>query len=207
MKYIVLGCGKFGKLAINRLRGHFKCPTTIIAIDVNPEPLKDLSFDVIGMEGYAVEVLGSIELDDDDILIPMVPFHFAVKFWLAKDSGLEESPLPEGIDGQVPHPFIVNDSTLVCSKADFICPDDCPEGETCTVTGKYREPLFEELSRTKAPGWKTIVLRSRQILPGIGGYSAHSLYELGAEFQEGPNLLATSCKCHGVITALRKRGH
>jgi hypothetical protein len=204
MKYIVLGCGKFGKLAISRLMEHFERPE-IVAVDTNLDLLRALPSKVTAVEGDVVEFLIRVKPDGDDILVPMVPFHFAARYWLAKDCGLEEAPLPDGIDEQTPHPFRVNPSTLVCSKADFICPDDCPEGETCTVTGAPREPLFQELSLINAPGCKIIVLRSRQILPGIGGYSARDLYEIGAELQEGPNLLATSCKCHGVVTALRKR--
>jgi hypothetical protein len=205
MKYIVLGCGKFGKLAISRLIEQFERPE-IVAVDTDLGLLKELPSDITAVEKDVVEFLIRAKPAEGDILIPMVPFHFAARYWLAWNCGLEEVALPEGIDEQTPHPFRVSASTMVCSKADFICPDDCPEGETCTVTGALREPLFDELSLIKAPGWKIIVLRSRQILPGIGGFSARNLYELGAEFQEGPNLLATSCKCHGVVTALQKSG-
>jgi hypothetical protein len=86
-----------------------------------------------------------------------------------------------------------------------MCPDDCPEGDFCMVTGEPRdEPLFRTLAKIAIPGFGIIVQRSFQVLPGIGGYPFADLRSLGQKIKQGPYVLATSCKCHGILTGLRR---
>ncbi len=101
-------------------------------------------------------------------------------------------------------PVQVDGSALCCSRADFLCPDDCPEGDLCSVTGMPRErPLFEIIEGLRVPGFATLVQRSHQILPGVGGYSVGELRSLALQRAAGRYLIATSCKCHGIVTAVR----
>jgi hypothetical protein len=104
----------------------------------------------------------------------------------------------------LPNPMVVNESNIVCSRADFVCPDDCPEGELCTVTGKPREPLYDALERLELPGYNMLVQRSSQILPGVGGYRLGDLHRLAHFVDKGRFLIATSCKCHGILTAITR---
>jgi hypothetical protein len=109
------------------------------------------------------------------------------------------------LSGLVPNPFALDGSNLCCSRADFFCPDDCPEGDLCTVTGEPREePLYRMLEELEVPGVTVLVLRSRQIMPGIGGYLLGELMDLTERIPQGRSLIATSCKCHGVITSIEK---
>ncbi|MEW6352505.1 MAG: hypothetical protein AB1646_25950 [Thermodesulfobacteriota bacterium] len=106
--------------------------------------------------------------------------------------------------GSTSRPVPVDACTLCCSRADFLCPDDCPEGDLCSVTGMPRDlPLSETLEAVRVPGYVTLVQRSGQILPGIGGYPLGELRALGLHCAAGRYLVATSCKCHGIVTAIR----
>ena len=52
-------------------------------------------------------------------------------------------------------------------------------------------------------GLKGIVIQSRQLAPGVGGYAPSELFEVLSLVRsaETPVLLSTACKCHGVINA------
>jgi len=203
MTFIVAGYGKFGRLSVARLLRELVSPSiTVVEKDAarlalgSPEGVQCV-------HGDAVEFLlraGSIQ--PEDLILPMVPFHLAAEFVQARLTGAVRIPLPPGLSSLLPNPFIVNDSCLCCSRADFLCPDDCPEGDLCTVTGLPRDPLYRELENLLVPGVNIVVLRSVQILPGVGGYSFAELQRVTDRVRFGPNSLVTSCKCHSVLTAI-----
>ena len=64
------------------------------------------------------------------------------------------------------------------SMADFICPDHCPEPkDICTHTGKPRPfNLYKKLESIKYDHFRSVVVRSRQLSPGVGGYSPGALF-------------------------------
>jgi hypothetical protein len=97
---------------------------------------------------------------------------------------------------------------LFLSRAQHLCPDDCAEPEVCPVTGESREPpLHQELASLNLAGWKIRVIPSRQLAPGVGGYPPGRLLELARDVAafEDKVLIATACRCHGVIQGLVKR--
>ncbi|MCF8062162.1 MAG: hypothetical protein K9M82_06575 [Deltaproteobacteria bacterium] len=107
----------------------------------------------------------------------------------------------------LPHTWIAGDGSLLVSYADFLCPEDCAEPEDgCTVTGEIRQPLYERLAALEVPGYEVQVIRSRQLAPGLGGYSAGDLRALQARVYDAPGrgrwLIGTACRCHGTITGL-----
>ena len=76
----------------------------------------------------------------------------------------------------------------------------------CTVTGKQRETdMFDLIPRIQVKGFLTRVVRSHQLAPGVGGYRLSVLWSLLEEVRstEKDFLIATACRCHGVINALR----
>jgi hypothetical protein len=90
------------------------------------------------------------------------------------------------------------------SYADFICPDDCPEPDVCTITGKRREKPLYELLRSLDVGFRVHIIRSHQLAPGLGGYTVADLKraaETLAGHRNGKWLVGTACKCHGILTA------
>jgi hypothetical protein len=203
MSYVIVGYGKFGRIALERLRG-LGDPRDILVVDRDPEAFPpDTGGDAQWVVADAVSFLAdSGRVRPEDVIVPMVPFNLAAAYLLARSSDTRAIPIPAEIAGVLPNPFLVDASNLCCSRADFICPNDCPEGELCTVTGERREPLFAYIQELIVPGFEVMVLRSFQIAPGIGGYTLASLLELERRITRGRYLIATSCKCHAIITAV-----
>jgi hypothetical protein len=202
MKYFVAGYGKFGRVAVERITSAFP-GSTIIMVEQNPAKLpQDSLKGVTAYNGDAVSfMLNSALVEPGDWIVPMVPFHCAAKYVLQKSSALKSVPFPMEVSLFVPNPYQSGPSDLCCSVADFLCPDDCPEGLCCTVTGQPRSPLYEALERLHISEFKVLVLRSSQILPGVGGYTLNDLLKIEQQIISGKYLIATSCKCHAVMTA------
>ncbi|MFC1836465.1 NAD-binding protein [Thermodesulfobacteriota bacterium] len=204
MRYIITGYGKFGRIAAERLSASFPDKGIIVieprADQIDQAPSSNLTM----VKGDAVSYLTeSGHVHSDDMVIPMVPFHLNASYLMAKHPDSDQIPFPEQLSTLVPNPYGMDESNLCCSRADFLCPDDCPEGETCTVTGELREePLYGMLGRLEVTGFEVLVQRSYQVLPGVGGYPFGDLLELEKRPVSGKYIVATACKCHGVITAL-----
>lgn len=202
MKYVIAGFGKFGEIALKRLRAmNNQAQAVIVDSDCDKSSgVKDCSI----ICGDAIDIISDLKLDPADIIIPMIPVHLAAEFTISQNPGLKFTALPLELQTQLPNPFKLDEANLVCTKAEFMCPDDCPEGETCTITGQYRCPLYEELNEIKVADWDIVVLRSFQIAPGIGGYSFGDLKYILNRIVAEKSLIITSCKCHAFISALAK---
>jgi len=144
-------------------------------------------------------------------IIPAVPVHLAFEWLRAyknQQGTIEQLPVPKAFALRLPHTWDGSEGSLLASYADFRCPEDCPEpANRCTVTGKKRGiPLYRLLAEVETRGFGVHVIRSRQLAPGVGGYRVKDLRELLGKVLEGRKrkwLVATACKCHGVITALQ----
>ncbi len=205
MIFVIAGFGKFGRLALERLRNSFPQARIIVLEQSVQPPVSKFPPGVSTIEGDAVSsLLHSPLFHAEDLIIPMVPFNLAAAYALAKHPGAHEIAAPQALPDLLPNPLLLNESNIVCSRADFICPHDCPEGEFCTVTGKAREPLYDLLARIELNGHKMLVQKSSQILPGVGGYRLGDLHELASLVGTGRFIIATSCKCHGILTAIER---
>lgn len=201
--FVIAGLGKFGCLALKRLQHSFPHARIIVLEQEAEKSERKFAPPVSIIEGDAASLLLDASLfHAEDLIIPMVPFNLAASYVLAKHSNSREIAIPEEMLDWLPNPMVVNESNIVCSRADFVCPDDCPEGELCTVTGKPREPLYDALGRIELPGYNILVQKSSQILPGVGGYRLGDLHRLAHLVDKGTFLIATSCKCHGIFTAI-----
>jgi hypothetical protein len=206
MRYLIAGYGKFGRLAAARITQAFP-GSAIIVVEQDPDKMPPDSLD--GITAYKDDavsfMLNSKLLEPSDWIVPMVPFHLAAAYLLQKSSKLKLVPFSSEISSLVPNPYPSGPSDLCCSVADFLCPEDCPEGICCTVTGQPRTPLYETLERLQIPEFKVLVLHSSQILPGVGGYNFNDLLKLDDQITSGRHIIATSCKCHAVMTACAGR--
>jgi hypothetical protein len=205
MKYIIAGYGRFGRLALARLKEAFP-ENQALVIENNRDKLAgEFPLGTTAIQSDAVAFLVNSDLPQpDDVILPMVPFHLAAAYITAKSPNACETELPNEIAHAAPNSIRINFANLLASRADFLCPDDCPEGETCTVTGTKNKPLYSMLQEISAPGFSVLVQRSYQILPGVGGYSVRDLMTLLGRVTTGRHLVVTSCKCHAVITAIRR---
>ncbi len=203
MKYVIAGFGKFGKIAMERLLSSFPQAKIVIVESCDDRRPPEVSSGVRWIVGDVVSFLvESPELLPEDVIIPMVPFHLLAAYIVATHPGCREVALPDALETILPHPFRITPSILCCSRADFICPDDCPEGDVCTITGEPREPLHAAIEEIALPGFTVLVQRSFQILPGVGGYPMNRLVDMAARVTQGRYVIATSCKCHAILTAV-----
>ncbi len=209
----VLGAGRFGRLAAERLRRSF--PDALLSItDRDAARVEEITRG-LGIPGEVEECIKSIsriEQPDDLWLIPAVPVHVGFEWAINELNRVAEVrrlPVPGEVDSKLPNPIRVPSGTLYASFATFLCPDYCNEPEEiCTHTGKPRPGnLYEVFGGVLAPGFDVAVLRSWQLAPGVGGYPGRSLRELlaGIGSKPGRYLVATSCRCHGVMDALEWR--
>jgi hypothetical protein len=206
----VLGAGRFGRLAAERLKLRF--PDAFLSVtDRRAAKVEEITLD-LGIEGEVQECIQSIcriEMADDLWLIPAVPVHVGFEWVvseLEKAGQVRKIPVPQEVDSKVPNPIRGPTGTLYASFATFVCPDFCSEPEEiCTHTGKERlGNLYDIFGGVSASGFDVAVLRSWQLAPGVGGYPARSLREVlaGIVSKPGGYLVATSCRCHGVMDAL-----
>ncbi len=205
MRFIIVGFGKFGRIAFDRLKKQSTSGTFVIVdpqISVG-EFSRDKQTQWIRESGpeFLVE---HDQLHDMDVVIPVAPFNVAAAFICAANRGIRNAEIPKGLSEHFQNALLVDKSNLCVSHADFLCPDDCEEGETCTVTGEIRQPMFELIERLIVPDFTVLTVRSFQLAPGVGGYTLHSLRSTLAAIASGQNfLIATSCRCHGIITAIQ----
>jgi len=206
----IIGGGKFGLLSARALRRHWPV-AELIVVEIDPQAcqnLKDEAFQVVA--GDAVDFLCE-QLngpDHPDWIVPVVPVHLAyqwIKRRLADHLSIRPLAVPEAVDALVVSAYRSGDETLVVSNADFACPDHCPEpAAVCSYTKKPRPCIMHAtLSALELPGWTPVVVRSHQLLPGVGGYRPAALFAALAAVEKaaGPVLLASACCCHGVINA------
>ncbi|HYA41360.1 MAG TPA: hypothetical protein VEF34_08660 [Syntrophobacteraceae bacterium] len=206
----VLGAGRFGRLAAERLKLRF--PDALVSVTDRcaarvDDIIRDLA--IAGEVQDFIRSIGRIDAADDLWLIPAVPVHVGFEWVvseLEKVAKVRTISVPQEVDSKVPNPLRGPAGTLYASFATFICPDYCSEPEEiCTFTGKGRlGNLYDIFGEVPAPGFDVAVLRSWQLAPGVGGYPARGLRELfaGIVLKPGRYLIATSCRCHGVMDGL-----
>jgi hypothetical protein len=212
--YLILGAGKFGRLALKRLTRQ-DAAASFVVVDRDPAVLT-MRFDgVPGLTRVASEAaafLGQYLRDDGrwDWIIPMVPVHVAFRWLMAgplAGSVWQPAAPPEAIAGLIPGTRRGPHGELYLSRARHLCPDDCAEPEVCPVSGESRDlPLHQELASLHLAGYEIRVIASRQLAPGVGGYSPRRLLDLARDMEtsKGKVLIATACRCHGVVDGLAR---
>lgn len=214
--YLILGAGKFGRLALARLSDRDPAARFVI-VDQSRAALEALpSGKEHPVERIAADVTTFLRehLADYatwDWLIPMVPVHVALESLLAGPAAADWDiiKVPEEVESIAPVAMRGSRGEVCLSRAAHVCPEDCPSPEDyCPVTGESRTPaLYEELAALNLPGFRIIVIASRQLAPGVGGYPPAELANLPSKIADMHHdlLIATACRCHGVVNGLRRR--
>jgi hypothetical protein len=208
--YWILGAGRFGSLAVGRILEQER-DSHLVVVDRDPQALKNLGAkpkEII--EQDALEFLSEHPGLGHEWIVPAIPVHVAF-VWLCQELAKEGSVVPLAvppiIDDQIPNCLRDSAGAVYASFATFRCPDDCDEpAESCTVTGKYREAnMFDIIGQIEVEGYVTRVVRSHQLTRGVGGYRLSVLRSLLGEVRatEEDFLVATACRCHAVVNALR----
>lgn len=208
-RVIIIGGGRFGTRASEILA---RRPNLSISLVDKEEIHLDgvaVSIKQIRRDGIRYLVDKYPECAPDTIIVPALPVHLAAS-WLLQmplnGVSLNVVEMPSDALKFLPHYWPGDFGTLLISHADFLCPDDCPEPEDgCTVTGELRTPLYEILRGLAVEGFRNHVIQSHQLAPGLGGYRISDLTDLmGDVSNHGTSkwLVGTSCRCHGVLTAI-----
>lgn len=208
MNYILAGYGKFGRLAFRRLRDEARA-SHITVID----PVADLSHirnmsEVTVVDADAASYLAQEgEHHADALVIPMTPFHLAARYLQALVENLVVGPFPLAVLARLPNPITLSKGVVCFSLATHVCPDDCDEGEECKVTGESRNPpLYQRIESLPVEDRPLLVVRSLQILPGVGGYPMQDLLSAPNQARHAAKRhISTACRCHGIMTALEFR--
>ena len=206
----ILGAGRFGTLAVQRILARKKVPRLVV-VDRDGhvlEKLRDKSVETV--EQDAIDFLVHYPGLGSEWIVPAIPVHVAFAWLcrqLAREGVVTQLAAPSILEQKVPNSLRAKTGALYASFATFRCPDDCDEPEeSCTVTGEVREAdLFDVVRNIEVEGYVTLVVRSHQLAPGVGGYQLSVLWRLLGEARstEKDILVATACRCHGVIHALR----
>ena len=204
-EYWVFGAGRFGRLACERLLAA-KPSAKIRVIDHEYEAVPT------GVEAFreeATSFLRSHLLPPVDAwIVPAVPLHLAYE-WIAdrltRKRRFQALKVPEGLPPSLPNPICGLQGQVYCSNADFRCPDDCPEPPAlCSITAKPRPLVMHAyLSSLIYDDYISVVVRSLQLAPGVGGFRAATLLSVynALQDQRGRFLFSTACKCHAVMNA------
>lgn len=146
-----------------------------------------------------------------DWLIPAIPRHVAFDWlWGQRPAGefWRQIPVPLSVGHGLP--FIIPGSAgeLYLSLSTEKCPDNCPEPAThCFLTGAPRASnLYDYLENIALRDYTSLVMRSYQLAPGVGGYRPANLWQLRHQVGgiEGKMLISTACRCHGVTHGLER---
>ena len=211
-RFWIIGAGRFGQIAVTRIAAK-KTSARITVIDQRSIDFDPNEIDMIRQDG--IQWLAT-RLHPDapvDIIVPAIPVHVAVQWMHCKLKKIYEIyPLIISNNWltRLPHPMRGGVGRIYVSHADFRCPDNCPEPKAiCTHTGKPRpRDLFRFLAEIDFGDVLPIVLRSHQILPGVGGIYPDELFdalEMVRRNNTRPLMVATACRCHGVIDFFRLR--
>jgi len=209
-RFWIIGFGRFGRIAVERIIAQ-KTDAAITIVDkrsVNSDHAGITAVRQDGIQWLAAKLTPESPID---IIVPAIPIHVTaewIKNKLSKKNNILSFEIPEDWLARLPHGMAVGGGRVVVSHADFICPDNCPEPETiCTHTGKPRpKDLFRLLDEIRFDAVLPIVLRSYQILPGVGGIYPRDLFHaltLVRNNRHRPLMIATACRCHGVIDFIR----
>ena len=208
---LVIGAGHFGKRAVEVLRARGK--TRLRVVEKDEKALGGIT--APGLERILADGVPFLRehaefLPPSTVIVPALPVHLAFEWLrkaLKKNYFSRRVKVPVRLKSMLPHTWEGSEGSLLASYADFRCPDDCPEpAHHCTVTGKRRgKPMYKLLEDMALPGFRVHVIRSRQLAPGVGGYSVGELRGLLGKVESGGDskwLVGTACKCHGVVSAL-----
>ncbi len=213
MAYWIIGYGRVGRRALERLRR--KSPQAgFTVVDPRlagpPEGMQDVRWH--GQDGVAFLIDRRLEMtaEPSPWIVPALPLHLALEWIMARmraTGRVSTIPVPADLVAKLPNAVVGPEGQAYISNADFICPTNCSEPDnTCLATGQARPcDLYAALGAIQIEGFRSVVVRSYQLAPGVGGYRGRQLEEALRAVQARPGnvLISTASKCHGVMHALK----
>ncbi len=217
VRYLILGAGRFGCLAWRRLSQQ-EPAAEFCLVDHEADKLRlaPPGPTIRTVVARAADYLAaSLETQNPpDWIIPAVPRHVAFD-WLWRQCPEDEIwrpiPVPPALGQNLPYKFQGSNGEYYFSISTERCPDDCPEpAARCSLTGAPRTfNLYDYLENFVLADYTSLVIRSRQLAPGVGGYRPADLWQLRRQAlaAAGKLIISTACRCHAVSHGLEKLSH
>jgi hypothetical protein len=211
-RMLIIGAGRFGQRAVAAVRQQHS-DLEITVIDKNECRLEHLKVNTVCQDGIDYLSKNLCASEPEVWIIPAIPAHVAYE-WLRSNFNtarslisIQQIRVPDSVFRILPNPINGRNGAIYISNADFICPEDCPEPcGSCMWTGTPRSRiLHEHLQSIQYLNFRSIVVISRQVAQGVGGYTSEDLFSAlsSVKSDDTPVLFSTACKCHGVMHAFR----
>ena len=204
----IIGAGRAGKRALDVLIGlGFN---RIRAVDPDSAALESLRSGATVIQADGVEWLGRGDKDrlKGEWIVPTLPVHLAFR-WLMNvlEGKARQVDVPIRAVAGLPGLTATQDGGFTISLAQGLCPAGCDERKGCAWSRAYPFTLPRALSRLSRE-WPLELARSRALAPGLGGFPRSLLDRLKDRVESGSGqaIIATACRCHGVIHALELSG-
>ena len=205
-RFWIIGAGRFGQMAAKRIARSIR-GARITVVDKLPFTMNASGTTPIRDDG--MKWLNA-KLDRDspvDMIVPAIPVHVTsewLKLKLKQSYDIKKLIILDSWLSRMPNAWRGEAGQAFVSHADFVCPDNCPEPEkVCTHTGKPRPmDLFRLMGRLDIDNVLPIVIRSHQLLPGVGGiYPVDLMCAMDTAMNNShrPLMIVTACRCHGVV--------
>lgn len=207
---LVYGGGKYGLEAVKWL---IKENRSFVVIDLDENcavqrelHLKDFDGESGFLKGGIKEALDILLSKKPELIFPTAPIHLAAaiikEFYEMKEWNEEINCILSGLPPKIIL-SVGRGSVVVSYNRDYTCIENCSAPDVCPVT-KIRKPapMYELVSFAIPNGY---VIRSEYLKPGLGAIKGEQITKLVEIVKERDSIaVATACRCHGVITALKK---
>jgi len=174
----IIGAGKFGRRAALSLgRGGKRA---LIIVDKDKEKIEGLNGVTMIQDGVDC-LVENLHKGTKDWIVPAVPFQLVYE-WIRRKLTPAFSAVPVEIEpawqAALPNCILGGRGQAFVSNADFLCPEDCPEPKGyCTYTGLPRPRImYRFLAEWGRRRFETMVIQSRQLAPGMGGFPAKDMF-------------------------------
>lgn len=207
---LIVGGGVYGAACTRFLLGEgWRCTV----VDEDPLCLAARAILTEGTDGEVSFVQGGVARaltlftsDAPDVLVPTVPFHLLAAFVTWSCGHLPWTEGAASAASALPPALLVSSSegTLTLSyNRDGTCLPACPAPPRCPATGEHRLRPLHALLAGILPDAQ--ILESVQLGPGVGGLRGGDVAAVLARAREEETLVVgTACRCHGVVTALKR---
>ena len=211
---IIVGGGKYGCEAIDLLSEKGE---SFIVVDPDVDCLAAKQYKLTRyidrsskgqffVRGDLLLVLNLLEDLEPSFVFPTAPIHISADLANVR---FKLEPWTEGINSvlsRLPQETVLQagKGKLVASfNRDRKCYDRCPMPEVCPSSGTRKPCSMTELMKFASP--KAFILVSHSMAPGIGALKGCELLEL-LDWVATKNrfMIATTCDCHGVLSAFKK---
>jgi len=230
---LIIGGGTYGERAFTKIR-KTDAQAVVVVIDIDPSctvqknhglpvvtaeqtsDAKNLKPCACFIQGGILEAAHIVTTHKPERIFATVPVHVSAGL-LSECAGFEPSPAgADAIAASIPERLVVGrkGADIFCSlNPDMLCNPNCPEPAACPVTGEKRDQPLWSLLCTNLSGrvpeetdtHQTIIIQSRQCGPGLGYIRGLDLFSAIEDIRGVDTVwIGTACKCHGVVTALRK---